>query len=180
MAHPQARTAGIWPSGHVESLVLTLQSWAGATQEVPLLSSSIGPSSSSLSSPPTVASGPCARAHGVKSLPVSLCSKLFSKRGREWFSCYQHGFWALGNALPLLPAPVTKGPFVPLPAPLFTLFLSPQYTKSLIGGISDRISVLMIFNSLAGSCNALTTIPLPRECHVFYTDNLSLNYRHGV
>lgn len=38
-------------------------------------------------------------AHGVNSLPVSLCSKLFSKRGREWFSCYQHGFWALGNAL---------------------------------------------------------------------------------
>lgn len=132
MAHPQARTAGIWPSGHVESLVLTLQSWAGATQEVPLLSSSIGPSSSSLSSPPTVASGPCARAHGVKSLPVSLCSKLFSKRGREWFSCYQHGFWALGNALPLLPAPVTKGPFVPLPAPLSGSSLPPTHPKSLL------------------------------------------------
>lgn len=86
----------------------------------------IGPSSSCLSLPPTVASGPCARAHGVKSLPVSLCSKLFSKRGREWFSCYQHGFWALGNALPLLPAPCHKGTFCSSPGPSLWLFSAPH------------------------------------------------------
>lgn len=60
---------------------------------------------------------PVPRAHGVKSLPVSLCSKLFSKRGREWFSCYQHGFWALGNVLALLPAPLHKGTFCSSPGP---------------------------------------------------------------
>lgn len=127
---PRPEAAGIWPSGHVEGLVLTLQSWARTTQEVPLLSSSLGPSSSRLSSPPTVASGPSARAHGVKSLPVSFCSKLFSKRGREWFSCYQHGFWALGNALPLLSAPRHKGTFCSSPGPSLWLFSAPPPTPS--------------------------------------------------
>lgn len=123
---PRPEAAGIWPSGHVEGLVLTLQSRSGGRHRKSQRSlTPVGPSSSCLSSPPTVASGPCARAHGVKSLPVSLCSKLFSKRGREWFSCYQHGFWALGNALPLLPAPRHKGTFCSSPGPSPWLFSAP-------------------------------------------------------
>lgn len=121
---PRPEAAGIWPSGHVGSLVLTTgQGWETGS---PTALDPIGPSSSCLSLPPTVASGPCARAHGVKSLPVSLCSKLFSKRGREWFSCYQHGFWALGNALPLLPAPCHKGTFCSSPGPSLWLFSAPH------------------------------------------------------
>lgn len=69
-------------------------------------------------------------AHGVKSLPVSLCSKLFSKRGRECFSCYQHGFWALGNVLALLPALLHKGTFCSSPCPSLWLFPGPPPTPT--------------------------------------------------
>lgn len=68
--------------------------------------------------PPTAgALEPNARAHGVNSLPVSV--SCFPKRGREWFSCYQHGFWALGNAAPLFRGRCTKRPlFASLPLSL--------------------------------------------------------------
>nr|XP_031527576.1 uncharacterized protein LOC116277496 isoform X2 [Vicugna pacos] len=75
---------------------------------------------------------PAPRAHGVKSLPVSLCSKLFSKRGREWFSCYQHGFWALGNArLFSRPAPQRDLLFPSLPLSL-ALPRPPTHPDSLL------------------------------------------------
>lgn len=106
------------PKRHVGALVPRPQRRPGRQESAG--SGPKGPRSGALapSGLPQWPRAPAPRAHGVKSLPASLCSKLFSKRGREWFSCYQHGFWALGNALLFSRAPQRDLLFPSLPLAL--------------------------------------------------------------
>lgn len=112
---PGPQAAGTWPFGRVGPPVPSTKTGLGHRKS-PGSTPSSGPGPGSPSLLPRLPGAWAPRPPAPMGLNLSsLCSKLFSKPGGEWLSCYQHGSWALGNALSSPRS--TKGPFVPLPAP---------------------------------------------------------------